>query len=372
MRAHRFLATLLQRTATRASCVLTVTTLLQQAATRAFRFLAFTTLLLMATLQPAVSQSRPPVIDMHVHSTTTTPASLARLDSLGVRYLFLAGLASDLRVWSGVDTSRYLPALVFPCDGGRAPITGRRCFEEATSLPDTLWLRAEIVAGRVRAFGEVLPQFMGLSPGDPVLEPYWRLAEEYDLPVGIHMGPGPPGAAYESSPAPVHSPAFRMAAGDPLLLEDVLLRHPRLRLFVMHAGWPRLGSMLALLYAHPGVYVDVAGLQSERIVPQEEYERYLRALVKAGFARRIMFGSDFPDGVEPGIRAILTADFLTAEQKSDILCGNAARFLRLASSVCDAEIDEGGLSSSTARSSQSGDRAASATLIPRATAPVRQ
>jgi hypothetical protein len=25
----------------------------------------------------------------------------------------------------------------------------------------------------------------------------------------------------------------------------------RLRLFVMHAGWPRLDSMLALLYSHP-------------------------------------------------------------------------------------------------------------------------
>jgi predicted TIM-barrel fold metal-dependent hydrolase len=41
-----------------------------------------------------------------------------------------------------------------------------------------------------------------------------------------------------------------MAAGDPLLLEGVLLRHKRLHLFVMHAGWPRLDEMIALLYAH--------------------------------------------------------------------------------------------------------------------------
>lgn len=243
---------------------------------------------------------------------------------------------ADLRAWATVDTSRYLPALVFPCDDGRAPITGRACLEQATALPDTLWLRAEILAGRVRAFGEVLPQFMGLSPADPVFEPYWRLAEEFDLPVGVHMGPGPPGVAYESSPVPVHSPAFRMAAGDPLLLEDVLLRHPWLRLFVMHAGWPRLESMIALLYAHPGVYVDIAGLQSQRIVPKAEYERYLRALVQAGFTQRILFGSDFPDALESGIRAIQSADFLTAEQKADIPCGNAARFLRLEASVCSA------------------------------------
>jgi predicted TIM-barrel fold metal-dependent hydrolase len=47
-----------------------------------------------------------------------------------------------------------------------------------------------------------------------------------------------------------------------------------------------------------------------------------------------MFGSDFPDQVGAGIDAILGADFLSGEQKSDILCNNAARFLRLNPSPC--------------------------------------
>ncbi len=62
------------------------------------------------------------------------------------------------------------------------------------------------------------PQLLGIAPGDPRLEPYWQLAEEFDVPVGIHLGPGPPGAAYDSSPAPFTFPAFGMALGDPLLL----------------------------------------------------------------------------------------------------------------------------------------------------------
>jgi predicted TIM-barrel fold metal-dependent hydrolase len=102
----------------------------------------------------------------------------------------------------------------------------------------------------------------------------------------------------------------------------------------MHAGWPRLESMLALLSVHPGVYVDVAALQSESVMPRAAYYRYLRGLVESGFAKRIMFGSDFPNQVETGIDAILSADFLTGEQKSDILCNNAARFLRLNPSPC--------------------------------------
>jgi hypothetical protein len=281
----------------------------------------------------ALAQSLP-VIDVHVHSTTTAPGALAALDSLNVRYFYLSGLASDLRTWEAVDSGRYLPSLVFPCEGGRAPVTGRSCYDAPSDLPDTTWLRGELQAGRIRGFGEMSPQYLGMSPADLRLNPYWALAEEFDIPVGIHMGFGPPGAAYESSPTPFKSPNYRMAANDPILLEDVLLRHKRLRLFVMHAGWPRLESMLALLYAHPHVYVDIAGLQFEAAVPRAEYERYLRGLVQAGFADRIMFGSDFPGQLRPGIDAILAADYLTEEQKADILCGNAARFLRLDAEIC--------------------------------------
>ena len=48
---------------------------------------------------------RPPVIDMHVHSTTTNPARLASLQALNVRYVFLAGLLSDLRDWRARATA---------------------------------------------------------------------------------------------------------------------------------------------------------------------------------------------------------------------------------------------------------------------------
>jgi uncharacterized protein len=105
-------------------------------------------------------------------------------------------------------------------------------------------------------------------------------------------------------------------------------------IFVMHAGWPHLERMIALLYAHPNVYVDLAALQSPAIMPRVAYYRHLRGLVDAGFGKRIMFGSDFPDQTGPGIEAVLAADFLTAEQRADILCNNAVRFLRLDDSVC--------------------------------------
>ena len=256
---------------------------------------ALMAVVLLASTALGRAAARPPVIDMHVHSTTVKPEHLTRLTAMNVRYVFLAGLGLDLRSWAvTADPKRYLPALVFPCDRGRAPITGGACFTGATDVPDTAWLRAELHAGRVKGFGEMSPQYVGMSPADERLDLYWELAEEFDVPVGVHMGPGPPGVAYPSTPIPFKSPAFRMALGDPLILEDVLLRHRRLRLFVMHAGWPRLESMVALLYAHPSVYVDVAALQYQALVPRNAYIVISVAWWRPAFPSASCSGPTFP------------------------------------------------------------------------------
>jgi uncharacterized protein len=301
-------------------------------------YYVFTLAALMVVAQgiDTTSQVRPPVIDVHVHSTNTTPReALQRMEALNIRYVFVSSLAADVPPWTeAMNAGRFLPALVLPCDAGRAPITGRACWDGNLSFPDVAWLRGELQSGRLRGLGEMSPQYLGVTPNDPKMEPYWSLAEEFDVPVGIHMGPGPPGAAYDASPVPFKSPSFSMAASDPMLLEPVLLRHKRLRLFVMHAGWPRLEPMLALLYAHPNVYVDVAALQTPYMVPRPAYSRYLQSLVESGFGKRVMFGSDFPDQASAGIDAITAATFLTADQKADVLCNNAARFLRLNAAVC--------------------------------------
>lgn len=280
--------------------------------------------------------ARPPVIDVHVHSTNTSAQdALGRMKLLNIRHMFVSSLQADLPIWAtALAPTQFTPSLVFPCDGGRAPITGRPCWDGGGDFPDITWLRGELRAGRIKALGEISPQYEGISPADRRLEPYWALAEEFDVPVGVHMGPGPPGAAYESSPVPFKSPAFSMAAGDPMILEEVLLRHKRLRVVVMHAGWPRLESMLALLYAHPNVYVDLAALQTPFMVPRPAYNRFVQSLVENGFVKRMMFGSDFPNQVEAGIDAIMGAGFLSTEQKADVLCNNAARFLRLKAEIC--------------------------------------
>ena len=187
-------------------------------------------------------------------------------------------------------------------------------------------LRELVSGGEIRVLGEVTTQYRGFAPTDPDLEPLFALAEELDVPVGIHMGLGgsAPGSAYTGDPA------YRSVLSNPLLLEEVLVRHPGLRLYVMHAGWPMLDEMIHLLYSHPQVYIDVARINW--LIPRKEFHSYLRRLVEAGFGKRIMFGSDqsqWPDSIAAAIEGIESADFLTEEQKRNIFYNNAARFLRL-------------------------------------------
>jgi hypothetical protein len=98
----------------------------------------------------------------------------------------------------------------------------------------------------------------------------------------------------------------------------------------MHAGSPLVDEMISMLYTHPQLYVDIAG--NDWSLPRKEFHRFLRRLVEAGYGKRILFGSDqmiWPQTIEVAIETIQTADFLTPEQKRDIFCNNAARFLRL-------------------------------------------
>jgi predicted TIM-barrel fold metal-dependent hydrolase len=176
--------------------------------------------------------------------------------------------------------------------------------------------------GRLAVLAELVPHYVGAAPDDERLEPYWKLAEERDIPVGIHLGIVPP-LIY------LDVPEERARRHSALSLEEVLVRHPRLRVYVMHAGYPMLDDMLALLQAHPQVYVDTAAIVWH--IPRAGFYRHLRGLVDAGFGKRVMFGSDnlLPGLIERSIAVIEEAPFLTEEQKRDILYNNAARFLRL-------------------------------------------
>lgn len=294
-----------------------------------------------------------PIIDMHLHTypwflpengeeamswAQGWEKTMEKMDQANIVLGLASGPMEAVQAWQESAPSRVVAGVLFPCDGGLVPNSkGRECFTGGESYPDLGWLRIEIEAGRIGFLGEITSQYIGIPPNDASLEPYYKLAEELDIPVAIHIGPGPPGAPYGKDiyaqawcgddPC---APNYRASLSRPSLLEDVLIRHPHLRIFVMHAGWPMLEEMLNLLYSYPQVYVDIAVLTFEEVTPRKTFHAYLKALVDHGYGERIFWGTDTDfSGIQMAIDAIESAEFLTAEQRSNIFYNNAARFLRL-------------------------------------------
>lgn len=184
--------------------------------------------------------------------------------------------------------------------------------------------RDSLETGFYKVMGEVAPQYQGMSPSDISLDAYFAVAEELGIPVGIHMGTGGNGMIN------ISNPKYRASLGQPFLLEDVLARHPKLKIWVMHAGYPMIDQMIALMGANAYVYVDLAGFIWS--YPLEEIHAYLRRLVQAGFGKRILYGTDlmmWPKLLETSIGVIENANYLSEDQKRDIFFNNAVRFFNL-------------------------------------------
>ena len=185
-------------------------------------------LLLFAT--SAAAQAPPPIIDMHLHAlkadangppplalcpgtaypgrdpaqdwvetftaalktppctnpiwgaTTDEEVMTQTLEVLERRNIIGVTSGSQLAKWRKAGGDRIVPALAF----GGAP----------QSWPKPEEFRKRLQEGGYRAFAEVSIQYNGVSPSDPEFEPYLAIAEELDIPMGIHIGTGPPGAPY--------------------------------------------------------------------------------------------------------------------------------------------------------------------------------
>ena len=223
-------------------------------------------------------------------------------------YMVASGDAEILHKWHKAAPDRIIPSLAI----SNASEMTVEAFEDSLSN------------GFYKVMGEVAPQYQGMSPSDMSLDEYFGVAEKLGIPVGIHMGTGGNGMAN------ITSPKYRASLGRPFLLEDMLARHPKLKIWVMHAGYPMIDEMIALMGANAYVYVDLAGFIWS--YPQEEIHAYMKRLVQAGFGKRILYGTDlmiWPKLLETSIGLIENANYLSEEQKRDIFFNNAVRFFNL-------------------------------------------
>jgi len=298
---------------------------------------------ILPSAEQTVESTEPyPIIDMHMHTyqwnkygdppqpnliTGNVPeartdaeaisAYLAEMDRYNIVLAVGSGELEMVQAMQAEAPDRFLGGIEFP----------RYTHPENQRMelwPDIEELRQQFESGQLQIMGEITAQYAGVAPNDPRLEPYYALAEELDVPFCLHTGFGPPNSPY------MGDPDFRMRHGNPLLLEDVLVKHPNLRIYIAHGGYPFIQETIALMMMYPHVYMDISAINW--LLTPEEFHAYLKQLMDARLGKRIMFGTDqmiWSEAVGMSIEAIESAPFLTQEQKQDIFFNNAADLLKL-------------------------------------------
>ena len=235
---------------------------------------------------------------------------LATLKDNNVVKVIASGSVTTVARYQMADSERVIPGFDYPYEGN-------------SSLPDTVAFLRYIKEKKISVFGELALQYEGKTLADPEFEPYLAICERLSIPVALHTGLAPPNTPYKF-------PKFRTYLGNPQLIEEVLLKHPKLKIQLMHMGFPWLQETKAIMHIYPQVYADIGVLDWNR--PMSEFYSYLKSFIESGFGKRIMFGSDqmaWPDAIPLAIHNVENAPFLTEEQKQDIFYNNAARFYNI-------------------------------------------
>lgn len=128
------------------------------------------------------------------------------------------------------------------------------------------------------------PIYQNWNPQDPKHLPLFKKAEELGIPVNIHQGtsfvrPGP------------------LKYANPVLLEDIAIACPRLRMVIAHMGHPWEDECVVLIRKHPHLFANVSALHYR---PLRHYHALMTA-VEYGVEHKLILGSDFPSATLPQV-----------------------------------------------------------------------
>jgi predicted TIM-barrel fold metal-dependent hydrolase len=236
--------------------------------------------------------------------------TIAEMDRNHISKAVLSGDDDVVAHWAEKYPGRFIPSYNHWCDGNADTVAK---FE------------SEFKAGKWKAIGELGLVYGGYPLNDPACFPLFEIAQRYDIPVFLHTGFGGP------SPQAGFAPKFRISLSDPLLLEDVAIRFPKLKLVIMHMGWPYYDHALYMLATYENVYVDTAAV--DWLLGPKLFNRMLEEAVQTVGSDRILFGTDqmvWPQMITPAVQAIREAPYLSDQDKRNILGENARRLLKIA------------------------------------------
>lgn len=172
---------------------------------------------------------------------------------------------------------------------------------------------------------KILPAYNYVAINDRRIWPIYEKAQELRIPVLVHTG---------LSSLPL---AKTLDYNNPLLLEDVAIDFPELKLIAAHIGNPWIGETLAMMLRFKNIYTDLANWAR---VPLFLLAQTLVRAKNDGSINRVLWGSDYPENdFAPEIEVYQKLPrytvkhelepFITQEDIDLILGNNAASLLKL-------------------------------------------
>ncbi len=121
------------------------------------------------------------------------------------------------------------------------------------------------------------PIYQNIHPMDERMLPVYDFCEKRGLPIMIHQG----------TTFPRRAP---LKYSLPILLEDVAMKFPELKMIIAHMGHPWIAETVALIRKQPNFFADISALHYR---PWQFYNGLICAK-EYGVLNKLLFGSDYP------------------------------------------------------------------------------
>ncbi|MGH3488064.1 MAG: amidohydrolase family protein [Actinopolymorphaceae bacterium] len=121
------------------------------------------------------------------------------------------------------------------------------------------------------------PNYQNFDPLCDEALRFYTSCERSGLPILFHQGT-----------SPIREAPLRYT--HPLVMDDIALRFPELRVVMAHMGHPFVRETVAVIRKHPHVYADVSSVYLRRWLAWEA----LTFATEWGVPHKLLFGSDYP------------------------------------------------------------------------------
>jgi hypothetical protein len=243
------------------------------------------------------------------------PEYVAKMDRAGIdRSLLIAVRAGDLNMRGSFEIPYERVAEVcaeYPDRfSGLAGVDPFRGMQGLRDLEDAIKRLGFVGA-------HLYPHWFGLPPDHAKYYPYYAKCCELDIPIMMQVGQNL-----------IYSRERRLlSVAKPILLDQVAVDFPELKILGIHIGVPWTDEMIAMAWKHENVFIGVDAYAPKHWPPALVH--YLNSYGRS----KVLFGTDWPV-IDPE-RAVeeIAAIELRPESRRALMRGNALRVFRLPESA---------------------------------------